>query len=76
VNFAKIQERLGFCPDWSLEAGIAQIKAAIESGAVENYRDARYNNYHFLRALLATDAAPFTTWERLSDRPMRETTAA
>lgn len=67
VSFAKITNQLGFRPDWSLEAGIEQIKSAIASGEVANYRDARFNNFAFLRALLTTSAEPIIApraWQR------------
>jgi len=76
VSFAKIQDRLGFCPDWSLEAGIAQIKAVLASGVIDDYRDDRYNNYLFLRALLATNSSPLTPRDVQHRREAIETTAA
>lgn len=66
VSFAKITTQLGFRPDWSLEAGIKQIKAAIASGEIGSYRDDRFNNFAYLRALFATGAEPVAprAWPR------------
>ncbi len=48
VDFSKIQELLGFQPEWSLEKGIEQVLDAIASGKVKDYRDPKYSNYAFL----------------------------
>jgi hypothetical protein len=48
VNFAKIHKALGFVPQWTVEQGVRQVIGAIESGRVEDYRDARYSNVKFL----------------------------
>jgi nucleoside-diphosphate-sugar epimerase len=49
VSFRKIHEVLGFSPRWTVEDGVQQVIAAMTSGKVQDYRDARYNNAQFLR---------------------------
>lgn len=44
VSFDKIQNVLGFTPQWTLEAGIDQVMTRIKSGEVTNYTDALYSN--------------------------------
>ena len=44
VNFDKISKRLAFTCSHSLEHGISEIKRALESGLVGDYRDAKYHN--------------------------------
>ena len=48
VSFSKIRNTLEFVPHWTLEQGIRQVAEAIQSGKVEDYRDARYSNVRFL----------------------------
>ncbi len=48
VSFAKIRRRLGFVPQHTVREGILEIKEAIESGRIRNYREARYSNYRTL----------------------------
>jgi nucleoside-diphosphate-sugar epimerase len=48
VDFTKIRTMLGFSPQWSLEDGIKQVIAALESGEVLNYGHPRYSNAKFL----------------------------
>jgi nucleoside-diphosphate-sugar epimerase len=48
VNFDKINRALGFEPQWTVEAGVSQVIQAVESGEVEDYRDAKYSNVKFL----------------------------
>jgi nucleoside-diphosphate-sugar epimerase len=48
VRFAKITQWLGFEPNWTLEAGIAQVVNAFRDGRVSDYRDDRYSNAQFL----------------------------
>ena len=48
VSFAKLSKTLGFAPRWSIEQGVQQVIAAIESGAVLDYRDSKYSNVKFL----------------------------
>lgn len=49
VRFDKIHNALGFEPRYTVRDGIAEIKAALTSGQIADYRDARYNNYSFLK---------------------------
>jgi nucleoside-diphosphate-sugar epimerase len=44
VSFARIRQVLGFQPMHTVADGVAEIKVAIESGAVSDYADARYSN--------------------------------
>lgn len=48
VDFSKIHNALGYEPQWTIDAGIRQVQEAIESGKVQNYRDAQYSNVRFL----------------------------
>lgn len=48
VSFRKIQEMLGFVPEWTLERGIQQVLEAIASGEVKDFRAAQYSNVRFL----------------------------
>jgi nucleoside-diphosphate-sugar epimerase len=48
VNFNKIKGSLGFTPKWTVEAGVRQVIEAIQSGKVDDYRNARYSNVKFL----------------------------
>ncbi len=48
VSFAKIQRRLGFKPQWTLERGIQQVMDALQNGKVIDYQDARHSNVKFL----------------------------
>lgn len=66
VNFSKIREVLGYRPSWTLEMGIEQVKAALESGVIADHTDARYSN---LKALTEEHASklfrPEQDWPRL-----------
>ena len=48
VDFAKITKILGFIPRWTLQEGIKQVIAALESGEVKDYRHPMYSNVKFL----------------------------
>lgn len=48
VNFSKIRRLLDFTPRWTLEQGIQQVIDALNSGVIQDYRDARYSNVKFL----------------------------
>ncbi len=48
VLFDKIRSRIGFQCATSLADGIGELKAALESGAITDYRDIRYHNQRFL----------------------------
>jgi len=45
VNFSKIETRLGFRGRTSLTAGIEEMRRALESGAVADYRHGDYHNH-------------------------------
>ena len=49
VSFARIRRQLNFQPEWTLERGLGQVISALNSGLVQDYRDARYSNVKFLR---------------------------
>jgi nucleoside-diphosphate-sugar epimerase len=44
VSFARITKELGFVPTRTVADGVAEIKAAIEGGAIGDYADIRYSN--------------------------------
>ncbi len=48
VNFSKVQQTLGFVPQWTLEQGINQVVEAIRDGKVVDYTNAKYSNVKFL----------------------------
>jgi nucleoside-diphosphate-sugar epimerase len=48
VNFSKIYRALHFTPQWNVEKGVRQVLAALGSGKITNYHDARYSNVKFL----------------------------
>ncbi|HXH51023.1 MAG TPA: SDR family oxidoreductase [Terriglobia bacterium] len=52
VCFDKISTRLGFSCLHSIQAGMLELKKAIEDGLVPNYRDPKYSNEASLRQLL------------------------
>jgi len=63
VSFEKIRRTLGFVPDHSLADGILEVKLAVESEAISDYREARYDNHKSLSngnaaALLEAVGAP------------------
>lgn len=52
VRFNKIRDILGFTPLHTMESSILEMKAALESGVVGDYRDRRYNNHQYLREII------------------------
>ncbi|MHB8647466.1 MAG: NAD-dependent epimerase/dehydratase family protein [Thermomicrobiales bacterium] len=52
VHFTKIRETLGFTPTHTLEASIVEMKDALDTGEVLDYRDRRYNNHQFLSQIV------------------------
>jgi hypothetical protein len=48
VNFSKIRDTLRFVPQWTVEQGIQQVIARVQSGQIADYRDAKYSNVKFL----------------------------
>jgi nucleoside-diphosphate-sugar epimerase len=48
VSFRKIREQLGFVPARTLADGIREVKAAVESEAISDYREQRYSNHKSL----------------------------
>jgi nucleoside-diphosphate-sugar epimerase len=54
VNFGKIRNILGFIAQWTIEQGIQQVIAAIETGNVKDYRDAKYSNVKHLGERLSS----------------------
>jgi hypothetical protein len=48
VDFTKITTMLGFIPRWTLQEGVKQVIAALESGEVKDYRHPMYSNVKFL----------------------------
>ncbi len=50
VSFEKIRRELGFVPRHTLADGIREVKLAVESAAISDYRETRYDNHKSLRA--------------------------
>ncbi len=48
VSFAKIKRELGFEPKVSMDAGILEVKDALESGLIKDATDSRYRNAQFI----------------------------
>lgn len=51
VSFKKIRDQLGFTCEVTVEDGVREIKEALESGVVEDFRDPRYSNLNYLKRL-------------------------
>ena len=51
VSFQKIRERLGFECKNSVESGIEEIRDALTSGLVDDFRDPKYSNLNYLNRL-------------------------
>jgi nucleoside-diphosphate-sugar epimerase len=49
VNSNKINQVLGFSPEWTVQRGVEQVIDAIKTGKVGDYRDTRYSNIKFLK---------------------------
>jgi nucleoside-diphosphate-sugar epimerase len=56
VRFEKIRKTLGFAPIHTLAESIVEMKEALESGDVRDYRDRRYNNHQYLSQIVAAVA--------------------
>ena len=64
VRFTKIHVALGFTPLHTLEESIVEMKEALDTGDVLDYRDRRYNNQQFLSQIVyqvAEQRRPFVT---------------
>jgi nucleoside-diphosphate-sugar epimerase len=57
VSFDKIRNRLGFRAKMQLEDGIAELKHALDQGAISDYRDIVYHNQRFLESMGAPVAS-------------------
>jgi nucleoside-diphosphate-sugar epimerase len=71
VSFEKIRRELDFLPRRSLVEGICQVKAAVESDAIGDYTEARFNNHKSLTSgetveALAQLASPVSVASRSS----------
>ena len=55
VNFDKITKTLNFNTKWSIEDGIRQVIAAIKSGSIADYHDAKFSNVKSLKAEMTVD---------------------
>jgi nucleoside-diphosphate-sugar epimerase len=78
VNFDKISRRLDFTCTHNLEDGISEIKNALQSGLVDDYRDARYHNDKILERVngWATIVEPTEQFVNASERFLRQATVA
>jgi nucleoside-diphosphate-sugar epimerase len=78
VNFDKIRRRLDFTCLHGLEDGISEIKEALESGLVDDYRDAKYHNDRILERVNGQASILDRPEQSVnaSERFMRQTTAA
>ncbi|WP_247832047.1 NAD(P)-dependent oxidoreductase [Bradyrhizobium sp. 200] len=66
VSFTKIQSRLGFVPDWTIERGIAQVVGIVSSNQVGDYSLPTYSNVLYLKARGPKSFGSFkiTGWEQ------------
>lgn len=48
VSFAKIKRDLRFEPKVTMDAGVLEVKDALESGLIKDATDSRYRNAHFI----------------------------
>ncbi len=65
VSFDRIQSKLGFAPQWSIEQGIEQVILALRSGSIKDYRDPIYSNVKYLTEEgLATIVRRHYGWEQ------------
>ena len=53
VSFDKIRGRIGFQCEMSLADGIHELKTALETGSISDYRDVLYHNQRFLAQSVA-----------------------
>jgi nucleoside-diphosphate-sugar epimerase len=53
VSFEKIERVLGFRCEWTLESGIEEIYAAIQSGLIADFTTDQFNNQTAMRAMAA-----------------------
>src|SRR6202050_3381574 len=53
VSFEKIERVLGFRCEWTLESGIEEIYAAIQSGLIADFTNDQFNNHTAMRAMAA-----------------------
>jgi nucleoside-diphosphate-sugar epimerase len=51
VSFKKIRDRLGFTCEVTVEDGVREIKQAIETGLIGDFRAAEFSNLNYLRRL-------------------------
>ncbi|NGX98524.1 MAG: NAD-dependent epimerase/dehydratase family protein [Candidatus Afipia apatlaquensis] len=65
VSFAKIRDRLGFEPAWTLERGIAQVISVVRSNEVGHYSLPTYSNVLYLKECGSQSFGSFkiTGWE-------------
>jgi len=62
VNFSKIQNMLGFSPEWTLEQGVQQVVEAVTNGRVQDYRNSRYSNVQYLKERVSLLLEPEQGW--------------
>jgi nucleoside-diphosphate-sugar epimerase len=48
VSFQKIRQQLGFLPTRTVADGVRELKAAVESSEIADYRETRYSNHKSL----------------------------
>ncbi|GAB4292178.1 MAG: hypothetical protein Kow0090_05990 [Myxococcota bacterium] len=58
VSFAKIKNHLGYETKRTLEDGIAEIRDALASGKISDFRDRYFNNYHYLQIIKESSKDP------------------
>lgn len=52
VHFQKIETVLGFAPEYTLVDGVREIKKAVESGAISDWKHRYYNNHTYLSQII------------------------
>jgi nucleoside-diphosphate-sugar epimerase len=64
VSFSKIRTILGFKPKWTLDSGIEQVKEALATNRVGDYKEAQYSNVRTITDDKASRLLRFGGWER------------
>ena len=59
VSSRRAEEEFGFAPAWSIDDGIAEVKAVLINGRIRDVSAARFSNHDALRPLVTSEVTPF-----------------